>query len=440
MIPFLKSITTFILPKSLLYRFILIILIPLVLLQTIILIFFYDRHWNTISRRLASDIIGEIEIATYVINTNPNTDTITPFLNKMHTELSLEMRYIPNQHITAQKSEKSLGIHHLITGLNYKNHPYTTKSLDANKQLILIQLDDGVLEVIVPKKRFFSSTVLVFVAWMLCSFLFLFLIAFLFMKNQVRSIAQLSKAAELFGTGHDIHFKPSGAKEVKQAGQSFIDMKNRIYRYFTERTKMLAGVSHDLRTPLTRMKLQLSMMPNDESTTDLLADITEMQQMLDGYLTFAKGVNKTERKTIDFNALLTDIIDKQKRIGQVIDFHAENALSINGNKAELTRAITNILSNANRYAKKTNITLATTKNNNLLLIIDDNGPGIPKNKRTHAFKPFARIDESRNTQTGGVGLGLSITKDIILSHGGHIKLETSPLKGLRVIIKMPKVD
>ena len=432
-----KQIKFRIIPKSLLYRFVLIILLPLILLQTILFVFFYERHWNTVSRRLALDISGEIQtIADYIVHQNPTMPEIDLFLKKVHSNLWLDVSFIPNARLEQQNVVYEGSVFHLASALLALTYPVDMKELSNQSQQISLQLSNGVLKTIVPRKRFFSSTVHVFVIWMIGSSILLFWIAFLFMKNQIRSIERLSKASELFGTGHDVSFKPSGATEVRQAGYSFILMKNRIQKYLSERTTMLAGVSHDLRTPLTRMKLQLSMMPSDETTQDLLADVSEMEQMLNGYLAFARGEGKEVPQPINLDELVLQIVEKQRKLGQKINFHFEENICISGRLGEISRAITNILTNAHRYAKRTSVSLGI-REKMARIVIDDNGPGIPQNKQQEVFKAFYRLDASRNKATGGVGLGMTITRDIVLSHGGDVSLSKSPLGGLRVILDFP---
>lgn len=435
----LKYIKYRLLPRSLLYRFILIVLIPLILLQTVVFIFFYDRHWNTISRRLALDIAGEIQtVVDYIEWHHPSPEELDDFLSRMDLNLGLKMSFFPRMKLTDAQFEVGGTTFQLASALLALKYPVDLKSLPDKKHQISIELEKGVLITIVPRKRFFSSTVHVFIIWMVGSSILLFWIAFIFMKNQVRSIERLSKASELFGMGHDIPFKPGGANEVRQAGYSFILMKNRILRYLSERTSMLAGVSHDLRTPLTRMKLQLSMMPQDEMTVDLLSDVTEMEQMLNAYLAFARGEGKEEPQKISLDALLLQLVEKQRKSGQKIDYHSEETICISGRLNDITRAISNILTNANRYASRTNVSLGI-RNQTAQIIIDDNGPGIPENKRQDVFKAFYRIEASRNKETGGIGLGMTITRDIVLSHGGEIELLKSPMGGLRVVILFPAI-
>lgn len=439
-----KYIRFYLFPKSLLYRFILIILLPLLLLQIVMSIFFFDRHWDTVSRRLASDIVGEINLLLPQIELlqSPAHKDIRVFLfKKMNDHLLLNVSFKPNTTLPNTPPHQISRINYALdTALTEKmNHPYAWNQDDKQNISLFIQLSDGVLKIDIPRKRFFSSTIYVFLVWMTGSAILLFWIAFLFMKNQVRSIERLSRASELFGTGHhSIDFKPEGATEVRQAGHSFILMRNRIYKYIMERTEMLAGVSHDLRTPLTRMKLQLSMMPQNEQITDLLGDIAEMEEMLNGYLAFTKGEDKTPPEPIDLNTFLTDLFEKAQKAGQKIDFHAEEKITIQGRPNDLRRAIMNILTNAGRYATQTHMKLGV-RNDMACIFIDDNGPGIPKTKQRDVFKAFFRLDKSRNTQTGGIGLGLTISKDIILSHGGDIQLSNnSTLGGLRVIIRLPR--
>ena len=438
-INFVKFVKKHILPTHLLARFVLIILLPTIALQMVVAIFFYNRHWDTISRQLANNITGEIEGVVEWVKSNP------PKMDEHFVQLSQVLRMQFSWHAgetlpESGKLRKSPASSDLRSAIKNLPYPVQTWSEKDGHQQILIQLPEGVLGVSVPRKRFYSSTVIVFLIWMVVSSFLLFGIAFLFMKNQVRSMVRLAKAAELFGMGQPmVRFKPEGADEVRQAGQAFIEMKERIERYLTERTTMLAGVSHDLRTPLTRMKLQLSMMEQDEVTATLNQDIADMEHMLTGYLAFAKGEGKEQMEHIELTPFMTDLTEKFKEMGLPISLHIEQPLAILGRPQELVRVFSNLLSNAQKYAHSVVVSVGK-RDENVQIIIDDDGPGIPAKKRADAFKPFFRLDKSRNSATGGVGLGLTIVRDSILAHGGTIKLETSPQKGLRVLITLPEKE
>lgn len=435
-----KIIRIHLLPQSLFYRFILIILLPLIFLQTVMFIFFYDRHWQTISKRLAADVAGEIiTVADYLTNANAinNLNETNQFLSMASKNLSFKLEFEPKAFIPYQKLnyEDSSAIH-LTNELASTQYPIFMDKVKNKNLTIQLQLPNGVLTTTLAQKRFYSSTVLVFLAWTIGTSILLFLIAFLFMKNQVRSIEKLARASELFGTGRDIDFKPTGATEVKKAGFAFLLMRDRIIKYLSERTTMLAGVSHDLRTPLTRMKLQLSMMEKNDTTTDLAEDVKDMEQMLNGYLAFARGEGKETPQEIKFDNLITQLVEKQKKINPNISLHIEEEVQICARINDISRAVLNVLTNASRYATNTRVKLGV-RNKSACLMIDDDGPGIKKEKRADVFKAFYRVETSRNQSTGGIGLGLTITRDIILSHGGDIELQDSPSGGLRVIILLP---
>ena len=322
-VDFLRWIKKNILPTHLLARFVMIILLPMIALQMVIAIFFYNRHWDTVSRQLANSVTGEIEsVAEWVKGDPPE---IEKNLKQMSSILRMQFFWEPGKSLSEPtnvgKSSTSSDLRSALKSLPYPVQTWFEK--DGHQQ-ILIQLPKGVLQISVPRKRFYSSTVIVFLIWMIVSSLLLFGIAFLFMKNQVRAMVRLAKAAELFGMGQPIvHFKPEGADEVRQAGQAFIEMKERIERYLTERTTMLAGVSHDLRTPLTRMKLQLSMMDQDEVTATLNQDITEMEHMLTGYLAFAKGEGKEQMEHIELTPFMTDLVEKFRQDNFSVNLHIE---------------------------------------------------------------------------------------------------------------------
>lgn len=427
------------LPNGLIGRFLLIILLPLIIVQLSVGMIFYNRHWDTISHRLARDIVGEIEIViNFVNNSSLEPDEINRLLQKAGQDLSLNLEWYPNAKMDMKQKKRLLDMNQsLVTELNQLNYPYQNSTSTDGQQRIHIQLEQGVLEVIVARKRFFSTTVWVFLLWMMFSSLFWFGVALIFMKNQLRAIIRLANAAEAFGVGKNVdHFKPEGATEVRHAGTAFLMMKNRLQRYLSERTAMLAGVSHDLRTPLTRLKLQLSMLPPNNASKEMAQDVDDMENMLNGYLTFASGEGREDATEINLTPFMTNLIDKFNRTNHHIELKICQEMTVIGRPTDLSRALGNLIANASRYATQTWIKISQHQDT-VQILIDDNGAGIPKNKRKEVFKPFVRLDESRNPETGGVGLGLTIARDILLSHGGDIVLDTSPQKGLRVIVTLP---
>lgn len=309
----------------------------------------------------------------------------------------------------------------------------------ADKDLVvMIDSDQGLYRFLTTRKKIFSTSIFMFVVWMVGTSILLFLVAVLFLRIQVRSIAELAQVAEDFGKGIDNKdFKPYGSSEVRKAALAFIKMKERIQRQISERTQMLAGVSHDLRTPLTRMKLQAAMMPDGDDKKDFLSDIDEMEKMLDGYLSFVSGEGGEKSSFVDVNEMILSIINKFRNKKALIRYSTNDQVSaIQGREQALKRALTNVISNAFRYGKTIAVKLESN-DKKLMIAIEDDGPGIPKDKREDVFKAFYRLENSRNKETGGVGLGLSIAKDVITSHGGTIELDDSSLGGLKVLVSIP---
>lgn len=437
---FINFIHYHIMPKGLWARSLLIIVIPLILLQLIIAIFFYDQHWQTISRRMANSIAGDL---TFVIALMQKTDekNLKPLFDAAQRNLKIGFFFTKNARLPTNTSldTDSMVISELSRALKFAfGETFSIQEGSLKKSVnIYIRQPDGLLTVTVPKKRFFSSTAYVFSAWMLGSSLLLFIVAILFLRIQVRSIKRLAKAADSLGKGHDVeNFKPEGATEVRQAALAFLAMRDRIKRQLDERTTMLAGVSHDLRTPLTRMKLQLAMMKKNDALNDLNQDVLEMENMLEGYLAFARGEGKEPFKKVEVSNLVKKIVQNMRKNHPNIDLHVEQKQEIMLRPNDFSRCISNIIGNANRYAKYTKVNIGV-RNNFLEITVDDDGPGIPEKNRNDVFKAFFRLDASRNQQTGGVGLGLTITKDIVIAHGGEITLAESPLGGLRARLIFP---
>jgi two-component system osmolarity sensor histidine kinase EnvZ len=301
-----------------------------------------------------------------------------------------------------------------------------------------VQMKDGVLRVLIPRKRLIASNVDIFILWMVGSSLVLLAVAILFLRNQVRPIEQLAYAADAFGKGRSVpDFKPYGAAEVRSAAQAFITMRERIERYVQQRTDMLAGVSHDLKTPLTRLKLELTMMSGD--TTAMREDIAEMEHMLHEYLDFARGEGGEDAQATDLSEIVQDAVASAARarsVGDRLAVRTEPGIVLSVRRHALKRCTTNLIDNALKHGKHVGV-LLQRNGRNVLIAIDDDGPGIPPERREEAFRPFHRLDEGRNLQQGGSGLGLAIARDIARAHGGDLTLDKSELGGLRAVIRLP---
>ncbi len=429
------------LPRTLFGRSLLIIVSPLILVQVIATYVFFENHWNTVARRLAGGLAGDIAAVVASLREFPGAENRATVLAmaRAHMQLKVTLKegeILPN--VPPPRSgdrlermlSRALGSHvRRPFQIDAVSHP---RSVEIN-----LQLQDGVLTVIASRKRLFSSTTYVFVMWMVGSSLILFAVATMFMRNQVRPIRLLAAAADSFGKGRDVpDFKPSGAIEVRQAASAFNNMRQRIQRQINQRTEMLAGVSHDLRTPLTRMKLQLAMLEDTPEAAELKADVVEMEKMLEGYLEFARGEETEAVVPTDLNALLSDVVNGARRAGGKIELNADGAMNVPLRPAAFKRCVANVVANAVRYADHVVVGVAK-KDNGIEITIDDDGPGIPEDQWQEVFRPFHRLESSRNVATGGVGLGLTIARDVMHGHGGSITLDQSPTGGLRACLRLP---
>jgi len=428
------------LPKTLLGRSVLIIVTPLILLQVVSATIFFQNHWSKVGRRLALGVGGEIGMIVETLRETPDIDKRQALFKQALATLQLKMRFESDQVIqdTARLGESIL-VSQFTSALDETiNKPHRIDAASQKRFVnVQIQLSDGVLYVTVPRKRLFSSSTYAFVIMMVGTSMLLFAVAMVFMRNQVRPIRRLARAADDFGKGRDSpRFKPEGAAEVRRAAGAFISMRNRIKRQIQQRTDMLAGVSHDLRTPLTRMKLQLEMMSDVDGVSDLKTDITDMEHMLEEYLAFVRGEGGEKATETNLTDMLSQIAVQARRKGGMIDLHCEGNIVAAVKVNALKRSLTNFVDNSVRYGGNTSIR-AGLRGEMVEIIIDDDGPGIPEDKRDEVFKPFVRLDASRNPETGGVGLGMTIARDAIRGHGGEIALEDAPGGGLRVRVSLP---
>ncbi|MCQ2915108.1 MAG: ATP-binding protein [Alphaproteobacteria bacterium] len=418
---------------------------PVILIQIIGCAYFFDNHWENISHRLTQGISYELQTALSIYEHCDSKKSCAEAEKLISANSRFEIKFSEPLNVSKSKQKRrSFGrtsdLVNVLENIKIEgiNVPYELYKI-RKKKLVKVRFlhPKFTAEAFIPYKYFFSSTIYVFVIWSLGSTIILMLIALLFLKNQIKPIIQLANAAENFGLGRDTeNFKPAGATEIRQAAVSFIKMKDRLRRHIEERTRMLAGVSHDLRTPLTRMKLQLSMMESNDDSSELLKDVEEMDKMLTAYLDFAKGEGQESTVLSNIPNLISEAIKGLNEPGKAIQFFSNAPLEMSVRPNDFKRIIWNLVKNAIQYGTIVNIAL-TVKDRTAEIIVEDNGPGIPVDKRNDVFKAFYRIDESRNKQTGGVGLGLAITKDIVLSHGGNIYLTEGSLGGLKAVINFP---
>jgi two-component system osmolarity sensor histidine kinase EnvZ len=428
------------LPKSLLGRSLLIIVTPLVLLQVASAVLFYETHWDKVAMRLARGVAGDVAAVITLLRQFPESEHRHWILQIAADtmEMDVDLRngeVLPNKPFAADGLVEAMLLQALRDHVG-KPFRFDAESIDRYV-LIEIQLPEGVLSVVTPRKRLFSSTVYVFVTWMVGTSLILFGIALVFMRNQVKPIRRLAIAADNFGKGREAaSFKPEGAAEVRRAAAAFLAMRERIQRQIAQRTEMLAGVSHDLRTPLTRMKLQLALMRKEEGISELDADVAEMERMLDEYLAFARGEGAEQPQATNLSDLLSEAAVQARRRGGAIDLHTEGELMVPVRPNAFKRCLTNLIENAIRYAEHVSVR-AGRRGDAIEITIDDDGPGIPPDRREDVFKPFFRLEGSRNPVTGGVGLGLTIARDVVRGHGGDLVLADSPSGGLRAKLRVP---
>jgi two-component system osmolarity sensor histidine kinase EnvZ len=426
-------------PRSLLGRSLLMILIPLLALQVVTFQVFYGSHVDIESRRLTSAIAGEIALTTQLLDRFPGKPNHDWILGRARQRLGLEINLEPGAKLSNIRSTNILGPmdDDLEAALRQAfDSPFRMDwTSDPQSVLISIQVADGVVHVVAPRKRLYSTTIYLFVPWVAGSGLLLFCVAALFMRNQVRGIRRLAFAAEAFGVGRDIPpIHPEGATEVRQAAAAFNRMQDRIRRFLSQRTEMLAGVSHDLRTPLTRLRLALAMLPKDEAwrgdVVEMTEDVEEMERMIGGYLAFARGEGTEQARPTDLSAMLADVAVAARRGGANIEIDVPETMTVSLRADAVKRAITNLVDNARRHAGRVMVS-AVARERSVSVNVDDDGPGIAAEKREDVFRPF------QSDSIGGTGLGLTIARDIVRAHGGDIWLEESPLGGLRARVRLP---
>lgn len=444
---FLKKLNRFgssLPPKGLYARALIIIITPMVILQSVLVLVFMERHWEFVTRRLSNATVQDISMLMSLYETYPFDDDYIRLTDMARQNLGLVIQILPNATLPPPKERPFFGLldrelKRTIRGRIDK--PFWIDTVGASNFVdIRIQLDNAVLKVLARRSHTYASNTHIFLLWMVTTSLILLTVAILFLRNQIRPILALAQAAEAFGRGQPApeDFRIRGAREVRQAAVAFMEMRDRIERHVEQRTTMLAGVSHDLRTVLTRFRLQLAMMGNTPELRELASDVDEMQQMLEDYLAFSKGAGGEEATRVDIFDLLSEIRNaySDNRNRSIILNPSDQPVHVTIRRNSFKRAMTNLVSNAIRFGKRIEITAGTSRRN-LVVTVEDDGPGIPSDLREDVFRPFYSLDKSRNQNVKSTGLGLAIARDIIRAHGGEIYLGESHMGGLKATIRIP---
>jgi two-component system osmolarity sensor histidine kinase EnvZ len=429
-------------PKRLYPRSLIIIITPMILLQSVVAFVFMERHWQTVTLRLSQAVTRDIAAIIDMIETFPHDDDYANVIRIAQDRLALKIDLLPPDPLPPPGPRPFFSILDQILSSEITkqiNRPFWIDTVgNSNIVEVRVQLKDKVLRVFVRRSQAYASNTHIFLIWMVGTSLVLLLIAIPFLRNQIRPILQLAEAAESFGKGRPMprDFRPRGAEEVRRAGFAFIQMRERIERQLEQRTAMLTGVSHDLRTILTRFRLQLALSGKKPDMPALNQDIDDMQSMLEGYLEFARGEALEDPGRFDLETFFEKLGEEAKLRQRSLTTSLSGEPIIHVRPNAFSRLLANVVGNAFRYANEVRVGANHTRGS-LTVIVDDDGPGIPPEQREEVFKPFVRLDEARNLDATGTGLGLAIARDITRSHGGDITLEDSPLGGLRVIIRVP---
>jgi two-component system osmolarity sensor histidine kinase EnvZ len=429
-------------PKGLYARALIIIIAPVVLLQSVLTFVFLERHWQMVTRRLSTVTVQNIAMLIDMYKAFPQEGNTVTLIRLAEQDLGLRVRIVPGEELPQARSKPFFAL--LDSTLSDEitrqiGRPFWIDTVGRSNLVdIRVKLDDSVMHVLARRSQTYASNSQIFLLWMVGTSLVLLTVAILFLRNQIKPILRLSEAAESFGKGRPPpeDFRPRGAREVRQAANAFIEMRDRIERYVEQRTVMLAGVSHDLRTVLTRFKLQLAMFEDNPEIEAMRADVDEMQAMLEDYMAFAKGDSGEEIVRADIGEILNEV-KSQAHGAKNISIAVEGApLVVPVRRHAFKRAVANLVNNAARFAEHVNVS-AVRQNGALTVAVEDDGPGIPEAEREDVFRPFYRIDHARNQDAGSTGLGLAIARDIARIHGGDIALSQSELGGLKAVLKVP---
>jgi two-component system osmolarity sensor histidine kinase EnvZ len=434
-----------VLPKGLYARALIIIITPIVLLEGVVAFVFMERHWQAVTRRLSEATARDVAAIIEIYKSYDETDEYRRLIDISRDNLDLSLQILPAGDLPAAQPKPFFALLDRTLSNEIRKqirHPFWIDTIGASTRVeIRVKVDDAVLRFIAKRSATYASNSHIFLMWMVGTSVVLLTVAILFLRNQIRPIQKLAEAADAFGKGRPVpdDFKPRGAREVRQAAQAFMEMRDRITQHVEQRTHMLAGVSHDLRTVLTRFKLELALLSDNRDVRALKSDVVEMEHMLEDYLAFARGDGGEEAKPTNLRVLLEEIHEDSQIFGVPIELkmrRSKRDLVLPLKRQAFKRAITNLVSNAARFGDQI-VIRAATEMGWLRIEVDDNGPGIPPSERENVFRPFYRLDVARNQDTGNTGLGLAIARDIAKSHGGHITLGESSMGGLRAVITVP---
>jgi two-component system osmolarity sensor histidine kinase EnvZ len=436
-------------PKTLLFRSLLIVILPLILLQIVLTVVFYNRHWDTVTRWLASGVAGEVALLSERLSATDSAVQRAALLAQARRHMDLSVTFLPNGNLQRAVALAELG-GRFTTHIDRKileafeerlTVPFAVdlRSDEDDRIAVYVQLRDGLLTVLAPRRRVTSTTTWLLAAWMVGASFVLLAIAIYYMNLQVRPIRRLARAVDRFGKGRDPgDFRIEGASEIRRAARAFNLMRERTLRFMSQRTEMLAAVSHDLRTPLTRMKLELEML--DERTDPIIAglksDVLEMEQLVEAYLAFARGDGREVVELTPLAPLLEGMQQRAERAGAKVELQLDGPIEVALRPVAFRRCLANLVDNACRHARSIWIS-ARRDSEQVEISVDDDGPGIPEAYLDKVVQPFVRLDNSRSRATGGLGLGLTIARDVALGHGGDLLLGASPRGGLRALVRLP---
>jgi two-component system osmolarity sensor histidine kinase EnvZ len=428
-------------PASLFGRSLLIIVLPVALMQIAVTYVFFDAHWQTVNSHLTEGLAGDVALILQSYEEDPSPAGLARITERAQANLDLSIVYLdggvlpkgrrPSLFVAVDRSLRRALADRIDAPFWFDTGRYPAY-VDVR-----VTVPGGVLRIIAPKDRVFATRGHIFIFWLTAATVLLTAVSIVFIRNQIRAIERLAFAADAFGRGADVDFRPHGAREVRQAARAFLAMKARIQRHVDQRTILLAAVSHDLRTPLTRLKLELALSPQNARVAAMKADLNEMEHMIDEYLAFARGEGGEGVETVRLGDLIEDVRSGAARAGVRVAVDAAPDVLTRARPGALKRALTNLVTNAMGHAGQVEIRARTTLAGGVEIHIDDDGPGIAPDRYDDAFAPFSRLDVARNPDTKGVGLGLAIARDVARGHGGDVTLGVSPLGGLRATVTLP---